>query len=103
MIEAPSPNGPNGRDGAGRFLPGNGGGPGNPYAKRVAALRGAMLDAVTEDDVRAILGKLVELAKDGSAQAAKEVLDRCLGRAVEADLIERLEQLEEALAARATR
>lgn len=62
-----------------------------------------MLDAVTEEDMRAILGKLVEMAKGGSAQAAKEVLDRCLGRAFEADLIERLEQLEEALGAKSTR
>jgi len=88
----------NARDNAGRFAPGNSGGPGNPYAKRVAALRGAMLDAVTEDDMRAVLGKLVELAKAGNVPAAREVLDRCLGRTLEADVIERLEQLEAALA-----
>ncbi|MCI0655618.1 MAG: hypothetical protein L0170_00925 [Acidobacteria bacterium] len=102
MIE-PSTNGLNGRDSSGRFLPGNAGGPGNPYAKRIAALRTAMLEAVSEDDMRAILERLVDLAKSGSVPAAKEMLDRCLGRTVEADLIERLEQLEEALAARARR
>ncbi len=38
----PSTNGANGRDAAtGRFLAGNSGGPGNPYAERVAALRSA--------------------------------------------------------------
>ena len=94
----PSPNGLNGRDTAGRFAPGNSGGPGNPYAKRVAALRAAMLDGVAEEDMRAVLSKLVELAKAGSIPAAKEVLDRCLGRTLEADLIERIEQLEDALA-----
>ncbi len=99
----PSPNGANGRGATGRFLPGNGGGPGNPYAKRVAALRAAMLDAISEGDTQAILRRLVELAKAGNVQAAKEVLDRCLGRTLEADLIERLEQLEEALAGRARR
>jgi hypothetical protein len=62
-----------------------------------------MLDAVSEEDMRALLGKLVELAKAGNLQAAKEVLDRCLGRTLEADLLERLEQLEEGLAPRVTR
>jgi hypothetical protein len=62
-----------------------------------------MLDAVTEEDMHAILGKLVELAKAGHVQAAKEVLDRCLGRTIEADLLERLEQLEDALTARRSR
>lgn len=99
----PSTNGVNGRDLAGRFLPGNRGGPGNPLAKRVAALRGAMLDAVSEEDIRAIVGKLVELAKAGNVPAAKEVLDRCVGRTLEADLLERLEQLEEVLVTRNTR
>lgn len=99
-MTAPSPNGPNGRDSTGRFVTGNAGGPGNPYAKRVAALRLAMLEAITEEDMRAILGKLVELARLGNVQAAREVLDRCLGRSIEADLVERLEDLEAALAAR---
>jgi uncharacterized membrane-anchored protein len=62
-----------------------------------------MLAAVTEEDMRAILAKLVELARPGNVQAAKEVLDRCLVRTFEADFVERLEQLEETLAARMTR
>lgn len=95
MIGAPSPVGPNGgRDVSGRFTQGNPGGTGNPHAKRVAALREAMLAAVSEDDMRAILTKLVELAKDGHVPAAREVLDRCLGKVLEADLLERIEQLE---------
>lgn len=99
----PSPDGPNGRDAAGRFAKGNSGGKGNPYAKRVALLRKAMLDAVTEEDIGAILGKLVELALSGNVPAAKEVLDRCLGRTLEADLLERLEQLEGVLGSVAQR
>jgi len=87
----------NGRDTAGRFAPGNSGGPGNPHAKQVGSLRSAMLRAVSEEDMEAILGKLVALARSGNVPAAKEVLDRCLGRHLEADLLERLEQLEEAL------
>jgi hypothetical protein len=62
-----------------------------------------MLEAVSEDDMRAIAAKLIELARSGNVQAVKEVLDRCLGRPVEADFVERLEQLEEALGARGVR
>ena len=100
----PSPNGPNGgagRDPAtGRFAAGWKGGPGNPHAKQVGRLRSAMLAAVSDKEMKAIVKKLVQLAKSGSVPAAKEVLDRCLGRPVEADLIERLEQLETLMAER---
>jgi hypothetical protein len=41
-----------------------------------------MLGAVTTEDLRAICAKLVEQAKAGSIPAAREVLDRCLGRSV---------------------
>ena len=34
-----APAGDNGRDARGRFAPGNAGGPGNPFARRVAELR----------------------------------------------------------------
>ena len=93
-VDAPSPNGSNGRDGRGRFSKGNSGGPGNPYAQQVGKLRSALLRAVSEADMQAIVGRLVELAKEGNVQAAKEVIDRCIGRPVEADLFERIEQLE---------
>ena len=93
----PTRNGSDGRDERGRFAPGNVGGPGNPHAKQTGKLRSAMLKAVTEKDMRDVVMKLVELAKSGNVPAAKEVLDRCLGRPVEADLIERLDQVEELL------
>lgn len=78
----PSPNGGNGltRTGDGRFAPGNAGGPGNPYGQRVAELRAALLDAVTPDDLTAIIRRLVEAAKAGDVAAAKLVLDRLFGR-----------------------
>lgn len=85
---------PNGRDGRGRFAAGNPGGPGNPYAKRVGELRAALVEAVSAEDMRAIVGKLVEEAKAGDVRAIRELLDRTLGRPVEADLIERIEALE---------
>jgi hypothetical protein len=88
--EEPSASGPNGRDPiSGRFLPGNAGGPGNPHAGRVAALRSALLATVSEEDLREILARLIEEAKAGSIAAAKEVLDRCLGRVPDWDSIDR--------------
>ena len=93
MSNTPTQNGLNGRDEHGRFAPGNPGGPGNPHAKKVGKLRTAMLNAVTEAELTAVIKKLVELAKSGNVPA-KEVLDRCLGRPVEADLLERLDELE---------
>ena len=94
MSNTPSQNGLNGRDEKGRFAPGNPGGPGNPHARKVGKLRSAMLNAVTEAELTAVIKKLVDLAKSGNVPAAKEVLDRCLGRPVEADLLERLDELE---------
>ena len=91
---SPSPNGANGRDTKGRFIIGNPGGTGNPHARKVGQLRSAMLRAMTQADMRAIVAKLVELAKGGNVQAAKELIDRCIGRPVEADLIARIEELE---------
>jgi hypothetical protein len=68
------------RYGNGRFRPGNTGGPGNPYAKRTAKLRTALLRAVKPEDIEAAVAKLVEKAKAGELPAIKELLDRCLGR-----------------------
>ncbi len=84
----------NGRDVTGRFAPGNAGGPGNPYARQVAALRAAMMEAVSPADLRAVVSKLLELAKGGNVTAIREVLERTLGKPVEADLLERMERLE---------
>ncbi|MCH8269929.1 MAG: hypothetical protein IH985_01780 [Planctomycetes bacterium] len=94
MTNAPSPNGPFNRNPGGRFVYGNPGGPGNPHAAQVARLRAALLAAVSEQDMTAIIARLVQLAKDGDVRAIKELLDRTLGRPVEADLLERLSALE---------
>ena len=97
-MKAPSTNGPNGgRDNHGRFVPGCAGGPGNPLAARVAKLRAAALAAVTASDVRAILRKLVNLAKGGDVQAAKEVLQRTLGPCEAADALQELAELRAAV------
>jgi len=66
---------------AGRFAAGNPGGPGNPHARRVATLRALLFEAVTDDDLRAVVGKLIEQAKGGDLAAIREPLDRTLGKA----------------------
>lgn len=84
-MKTPSPNGDNGgRDESGRFVPGNRGGPGNPFARRVAALRRVMLDSVTETDLREVVAVLVQQAKSGDVAAARELLTRIVGKPVDA-------------------
>jgi hypothetical protein len=78
-MHVPSSNGSNHRHLNGRFLKGNPGGPGNPYAKKIAALRGAMLSVVTEKDMKSICTTLVGLAKQGDVAAAKFVFGYVLG------------------------
>jgi hypothetical protein len=63
-----------------RFAKGNPGGPGNPYIRRLAEHRQALAEAITADDLRAVLKKLLKLALAGEAWAISEVLNRCLGR-----------------------
>lgn len=65
----------------GKFAVGNPGGPGNPHGGQVARLRAAMLEAVSEDDMRAVALKLVELAKGGDLKAIDLLLTRTLGKA----------------------
>jgi hypothetical protein len=75
---------PNGRTARGRFAQGNLGGPGNPYARRTAALRSALLESVTEQDIRAVARALLKRAKAGEIPAIRELLDRLLGKAGDA-------------------
>ena len=82
MIEAPSTNVVIGHDTTGRFAVGNTLGRGNPHAAQVARLRSAMLAAVSEDDMKATIGKLVEMAKGGDVAAIKLLFDRVLGKVV---------------------
>ena len=55
----------------GRFLRGNAGGPGNPYARKVAALRGSLINAVTHEDIAAIIHSQVEKAKQGDTVSSQ--------------------------------
>ena len=97
MIVTPSPMDGNGdgRDRAsGRFAKGWRGGKGNPHARQVARLRSTLLRAVTPTALKAAVNALLREAQSGNVAAIRELLDRTLGKPVEADLIERLERLE---------
>jgi hypothetical protein len=71
------------RDARGRFSRGNKAGPGNPYARRVALLRRAMLSIVKPNDMRAIIVKMILLAGEGDVAAARLVLQYTLGKPAE--------------------
>ena len=79
-MKLPSANGRNGRDEQGRFAKGNSGGPGNPYARQVARLRTAMLEAVGDQGITDIVDALMKAARNGDVAAARLVLSYTLGR-----------------------
>ena len=83
MKATPSESAGDGRDSRGRFAAGNGYGQGNPHARQVQKLRAATLKAVTEDDVRAVINTLLEQAKQGNVMAAREFLDRTVGKVMD--------------------
>jgi hypothetical protein len=88
----------NGRGSNGRFLPGNPGGPGNPYVKQVAALKAALYESLTTDDIRAVMWKMREEALAGDVAAARLLLEYAIGKplpgttasALDAELAEQL-------------
>jgi ribosomal protein L17 len=53
-----------------------------------------MLSAVTISEIQEVMLALVERAKRGNISAAREVLDRCVGKTSEQEVIERLAELE---------
>ena len=92
------------RDPRGRFAKGNSGGPGNPYAAEVGKRRARLMKAIRNKDIDQAVKVMREVMAGGKDSdrlaAAKLLLDRALGPIVEADLLERLEQLEAALQGR---
>lgn len=84
------------RDARGWFQPGNriAKGHENPHARKTQELRRALMNAVTAEDVRAVALVLVEKAKAGDVIAAKELLDRVIGKAAEAEVLAGVEALE---------
>jgi len=90
----PSPTGSNGRDRSGRFARGNKAATGNPFARQAQQLRAALFKAVTKKDIRLIILKMVEAAKNGDVIASREILDRTIGKASNSELLQRIEELE---------
>jgi len=80
MQKDPSTNAPNGRDTSGRFAEGNRLGKGNPLAGQVHLRRQTFYSAVSEADLIAIVGAVVEKAKRGDIAAAKVILEWTIGR-----------------------
>lgn len=67
------------RANGGQFAPGNRGGPGSPMAGQVQRLRSALLQSVSEDDIRDLGQGLLRLALKGDLEAAKLVLKYTVG------------------------
>jgi hypothetical protein len=84
----------NGRDTHGRFVKGNDGGPGNPFARQTAALRKALLEAVTPEDITQMAHTLMIHAKQGDLGACKLLFSYILGKpqaAIDPDTLDRHE------------
>jgi hypothetical protein len=75
-----TPASPETRDESGRFMKGNRGGPGNPFARKAAALRAALLNIVTEQDIMEIACRLVMDAKNGDKAATKLLFQYVIGK-----------------------
>ncbi len=70
----------NGRDERGRFTAGNLGGPGNPFARRVARYRKALHQCASIEDMKEIGRQLVAKAKMGDLAAIKLLLQYQVGK-----------------------
>jgi hypothetical protein len=68
------------RDANGRFTQGNKGGPGNPFARKVAQLRAALVNFVTEDDMKHLCFVLKMRAEGGDMTAMKLLFQYVLGK-----------------------
>lgn len=74
------------RDALGRLLPGHGvKSPGNPHARRIKEYDDAIRAAVTPEELCAVVVKIKKLAMAGDMDAARELLNRMVGKAKPAD------------------
>lgn len=86
------------RDENGRFIAGNKAAKGNPYTRKAAAMRRALYNSVSAEDIRRIVATLKRQATAGNLKAITILLDRLLGSAgTGIDLMERLEKLDNLL------
>jgi hypothetical protein len=85
-VVEPKGDGCSGRNAKGQFTKGNkptGGRANQPMVKMRAKLQAALQAAVTEADIMDIVKGLIAKAKGGDVAAAREVLDRVIGKAEE--------------------
>lgn len=87
------------RDAAGRFMHGNPGGPGNPHAGKVRALRDVFFDAVTPEEFRKVVEACLRSAQLGDVRAQGKILAYAIGKEEAADISDKLDQLRESLRA----
>jgi hypothetical protein len=69
-------------DADGRFIKGNPGGPGNPFARRTAAYRKAIRSVVTDECLKEIVAMIYLRAIRGDVAAAKILLAYTCGKSV---------------------
>src|SRR5262249_3614461 len=69
-----------GREAQGRIVKGNGGGSGKPFGRKVAQLRAAVVNFVTEEDLKHIVFKLMMMAESGNLQAMKLLFQYVIGK-----------------------
>jgi hypothetical protein len=67
-----------------RFVAGNPGGPGNPFARQTAAFKKAIHAATTPDEAKALARKIFEMAMEGNLTAAKLYFSYTAGKPQEA-------------------
>src|SRR5262245_2045611 len=73
-----------GRDASGKFTVGNHGGPGNPHARQVAALRKHHLACATPEDVAAVYKAILDAAVGGSVPAQRLYFELLFGKNLKA-------------------
>jgi hypothetical protein len=72
---------PGGRNDKGQFTAGNRFGRGNPFTRKLGAMRSAFLDAVTPADIQKLAAALLKMAIAGNLDAARLLLAYGIGKA----------------------
>ncbi|MDB5327398.1 MAG: hypothetical protein JWM57_2967 [Phycisphaerales bacterium] len=80
-------------------MKGNKLGRGNPLAGRAAKIRAVLLQRLTPKLAGEIVDQLIANAKTGDLAAIRELFDRTIGKPGHTELAERIEKLEQQLAA----
>jgi hypothetical protein len=69
-----------GRAANGTFAKGHHHSRGNPFVKELHAMRVRLYNAVSNEDFDAVVKKMIELAREGSIQAAKLLIEHLAGK-----------------------